>query len=50
MLLAIFFQAKSDELVGIFSGAEQGEKVKALNYLRKLDPSNSTKYDKIVKG
>jgi hypothetical protein len=50
MLLAIFFQAKSDELVGIFSGAEQGEKVKALNYLRKLDPSNSSKYDKIVKG
>lgn len=49
VLLAVFFQAKSDELVNIFSGAEMGDKTKALVVLRKLDPSNSSKYDKLVK-
>jgi hypothetical protein len=50
MLLAIFFQAKSDELVNVFSGADMGEKSKALVLLRKVDPSNSSKYDKLVKN
>ncbi|MDB5283845.1 MAG: hypothetical protein JWO06_2920 [Bacteroidota bacterium] len=50
ILLSAFFQAKSDELVGVFSGADMGEKAKALAYLRRIDPSNSTKYDKLVKN
>jgi hypothetical protein len=50
ILLASFFQAKSDELVNVFSGADMGEKAKALAVLRKCDPSNSTKYDKLVKN
>jgi hypothetical protein len=50
ILLSIFFQAKSDELVNIFSGAEGGEKSKALILLKRIDPSNSTKYDKLVKS
>ena len=50
ILLAIFFQAKSDELVNVFSGADMGEKSKALAVLRRCDPSNSTKYDKLVKN
>ena len=50
ILLAAFFQAKSDELVGVFSGADMGEKAKALTYLKRIDPSNSTKYDKLVKN
>ena len=50
MLLAVFFQAKSDEVVNVFSGADMGEKAKALAVLRRVDPSNSTKYDKLVKN
>ncbi len=50
ILLAIFFQAKSDELVNVFSGADMSEKAKALAVLRRCDPSNSTKYDKLVKN
>jgi hypothetical protein len=50
ILLAVFFQAKSDELVGVFSGAAMDEKTKALGYLRRLDPTNSNKYDKLAKN
>jgi hypothetical protein len=50
ILLALFFQAKSDELLGVFSGADMGEKANALAILRRCDPSNSTKYDKLVKN
>lgn len=49
VLMGMFFQAKSDELVNIFSGADMGEKSKALILLRRIDPSNGTKYDKLVK-
>ncbi len=50
ILLAIFFQAKSDELVNVFSGADITEKAKALSVLRRTDPSNATKYDKLVRN
>lgn len=50
MLLAVFFQAKSDEVVNVFSGADMTEKAKALTVLRIADPSNSAKYDKLVKN
>lgn len=50
ILIAVFFQAKSDELVGVFSGADPSEKTKAVNYLRSIDPTNSTKYDKLLKN
>lgn len=50
VLIAIFFQAKSDELVNVFSGADMGEKAKALTVLRRVDPSNASKYDKLVRN
>lgn len=50
ILLSVFFQAKSDELVNVFSGADIGEKAKALTVLRRTDPSNATKYDKLVRN
>ncbi|HRN93297.1 MAG: DUF4835 family protein [Chitinophagales bacterium] len=50
VLLNMFMQAKSDELTGIFTGAPQSEKSKAVISLRKIDPSNASKYDKILKG
>ena len=50
ILLSVFFQAKSDELVNVFSGADISEKAKALTVLRRVDPSNATKYDKLVRN
>lgn len=50
VLIAVFFQAKSDELVNVFSGADMGEKAKALTVLRRVDPSNASKYDKLVRN
>lgn len=44
----LFFTAKVDELVGLFSGANASEKTQAYNLLKEIDPANLTKYDKIV--
>jgi hypothetical protein len=44
MLPLIFFTAKADELVGIFSKADLQEKNQALNILTQADPSNGNKY------
>lgn len=44
MALQFFFQGKSDELVKLFSKASPTEKTKALEFLQKLDISNSSKY------
>lgn len=49
-LIATFTQAKTDELIGIFGGADMNEKAKAVNYLRKIDPANSARYDKIIRN
>lgn len=46
-LLTLFFTAKSDEIVNIFSGAPQMEKDKALEALQVADPANISKYSKI---
>jgi len=48
--VVILCMTKSDELVNIFSGATIEEKQKAVTILKRIDPSNSEKYDKIVKG
>jgi len=49
VLLILFLQAKGDEIVGIFAGADASEKTKIVNMLKRLDPANGTKYDKILK-
>lgn len=49
ILLILFLQAKGDELVGIFAGGEPGDKTRVANILKRLDPANGTKYDKILK-
>ena len=46
--LQVFFTAKSDELINIFSGAFADEKGKVINLLNSIDPSNSNKYQKIL--
>ena len=50
VLIVLFLQTKSDELVSIFSGADASEKTKVVNILKRLDAANGTKYDKILKG
>lgn len=49
MILQFFFQAKTDEFIKIFSGATPQEKSKALDYLQKLDITNTTKYKEGLK-
>jgi len=44
----VFLEAKSDELVNIFSQASPTDKQKAVNILKEIDPSNSGKYQKIL--
>lgn len=48
-LLGLFFTAKSDELVSIFSESPDIERAKALEYLSVADPGNISKYQKIKK-
>ncbi len=43
----MFFNAKPDELVNIFSEAYPDEKSRVVNLLNEVDPVNSTKYAKI---
>lgn len=50
MYVQLFFTAKSDELVGIFSQAIPQDRAKAANYLMKLDPVNIQKYQSLVGG
>ena len=41
-------EAKSDELVNIFSGAFAEEKARAVEILNEIDSGNKTKYQKII--
>ena len=49
MILQFFFQAKSQELISIFSKSNPTEKSKALNYLTRLDVSSASKYQDQLK-
>jgi len=49
MILQFFFQAKSQELISIFSKSNPSEKSKALNYLTRLDVSSASKYQDQLK-
>jgi hypothetical protein len=46
-ILQVFFDAKSDELVNIFSKSYPDERNRVLAILNEVDPSNGTKYEKI---
>jgi hypothetical protein len=47
MLLQVFFNAKSDELLKIFSKAPPQEKVRAGQILATLDIPNANKYQQL---
>ncbi|WP_321289365.1 DUF4835 family protein [uncultured Sunxiuqinia sp.] len=46
-ILQIFFDAKSDELVNVFSKSYPDERNRVLAILNEVDPSNGSKYEKI---
>lgn len=46
-ILQIFFDAKSDELVNIFSKSYPDERNRVMAILNEVDPSNGSKYQKI---
>ncbi|MBI4929759.1 MAG: DUF4835 family protein [Bacteroidetes bacterium] len=45
--LTLFFLAKADEIVNLFTLAEPAEKTKLLALVNEIDPANNTKYNKI---
>ena len=48
-ILKLFFDAKVDEIINIYSGAFPNEKARIYKTLNEIDPSHSTKYEKIIK-
>ena len=48
--LQVFFNAKSSEIVELFSEGLPKEKTEVTNLLSKIDANNISKYDQIVKG
>jgi hypothetical protein len=50
MIMQVYLQGKSDELVNIYSKATPQEKSNAVQILSKLDASNSSKYQAIMKS
>lgn len=47
-LLQLTFDVKADELVNVFSESFPEEQQRVIGILKEIDPSNSTKYEKIV--
>ncbi len=50
MFPLIFFTSKSDELVSILTKADPQDKIKAMNLLSQIDPSNGLKYKTLQKN
>ncbi len=47
--MRIYFVAKSDEVVNVFSEADPTQKNTVFNIVRRIDPGNIAKYQKIIK-
>ena len=48
--MQVFFQAKSDEIINIFSQALPDEKNQVVTLLSEIDPANYNKYEMIMAG
>ncbi len=48
--MQLFFLAKADEIVNLFTLAEPAEKTKLLELLNDIDPANTVKYNKITEN
>jgi hypothetical protein len=49
-ILRLFFDAKADEIVNVFSQANTSEKTRVVKLLKKINPANTSKYEKINNG
>lgn len=49
-LMQVFFYAKGDELVNLFSGAYPDIKARVVDIFNEVDPANSSKYEQIMGG
>ncbi len=49
ILIRSFFQAKDNELIGMFSEAPPAEKQKVFDIIRELDPTNTEKFQRLLK-
>lgn len=49
VLFSCFFEAKADELVGIFSEATADEKKQVYDMLKEMDNANESKYKKLIR-
>jgi hypothetical protein len=50
LIVSLFFTAKSDEIVNVFSASPVPEKNEVLLILKEVDVANATKYQKIMQG
>lgn len=50
MIFLVFFSAKSDEIVNIFSQSYPDEKNRVITALKEVDPGNTSKWDRIAKA
>ncbi len=48
LLLQLILDAKRDEIINIFSKGSPQEKTRVVNIMREIDPSNASKYEKIL--
>lgn len=46
----LIIEAKRNEIMNIFEGAEKNERTKAMNIMRGIDPSKATEYDEVIAG
>ena len=50
ILSQIFFSAKAEEIVGVFTKGDPQEKIKIFNIMSDVDPANLSKYEVMKKG
>jgi hypothetical protein len=50
MIFQVFFTAKSDEIINIFSESFPDEKNRVISALKEIDPANTAKWDRIAKS
>lgn len=48
--LQLILEAKRDEIINVFSQGSQQEKTQAVNIMKQIDPSQSSRYDAILQG
>lgn len=48
--LQLIVEAKREEIINVFSQGSQQEKTQAVNIMKQIDPSQSSRYDSILQG